>query len=199
MDVFAPYSKNPQCFIVHNIATCKKTIKIFQYPILYNTSRDLLRIPGVSESSIRGSLLKGEIKHKILAGEIYVLCSDIDLLQFNLEQKQFLINAGITNGIEIVIPPGNINYVWKYNMDLSGLKNNSNRTFFTPDKFLHGDFEGNTFHIELTHNGKKLLDGYDYIVKESSGVGTGFDTIVFMSFSPVERSVLKADYAVKAI
>ena len=62
MNSFAPWSKNPLCFIVQNIGTKpKKTIRIFNYPIRYGHVRDLLRIPGVSEESIRASLLKGEI------------------------------------------------------------------------------------------------------------------------------------------
>jgi hypothetical protein len=99
MNSFAPFSKNPNCFIVQNIATSKKTIRIFDYPIVWNTSRDLLRIPGVDEADIRGSLLKGEINHKIKAQEIVVICSDIDLLQFNLAQKAFLLSAGIIHGL----------------------------------------------------------------------------------------------------
>jgi hypothetical protein len=96
---FAPYSHNPNCFIVQNIAPVNKTIFIFNYPINHGGTRDLIKIPGVSEESIRASLLKGELNHKIRAGEIIVLCSDIDLTQYNLTQEAFLISAGITNGL----------------------------------------------------------------------------------------------------
>jgi len=107
MNEFAPFLKKYGCFVVRNVTTDrKKTIKIFNYPILFNTTRDLLMIPGVSESDIRASLLKGELRHKILAEDIVVECSDIDLLQFNLEQKSFLQNAGIINGLEINAGPG---------------------------------------------------------------------------------------------
>lgn len=194
---FAPFVKNPQCFIVHNIAFDKKTIKIFNYPILWNTSRDLLGIPGVSESDIRASLLKGEIKHKILAKEIYVICSDIDLLQFNDEQKKFLQDAGITNGLEVTTAPGNLNYAWRQEIDLIGVKNGTNRTFFTPEKFINGLYYGNNFHIDVSHNGKRLFEGIDYRVAESSGAGTGYDMIVFIAFTPISRSVLKSNYVVK--
>lgn len=101
MDEFAPYQKKYGCFIVRNICSDRrKTIKIFNYPINFNQTRDLLAIPGVAEADIRASLLKGELRHKILAGDIVVECSDIDLLQFNDDQKAFLQSAGITIGLE---------------------------------------------------------------------------------------------------
>lgn len=99
---FAPWSSNPNCFIVQNIGTNpKKTIRIFNYPINYNGTRDLIKIPGVAESDIRASLLKGELNHKIKTGEIVVLCSDIDLTQYNFTQQVFLQSAGITDGLLI--------------------------------------------------------------------------------------------------
>jgi hypothetical protein len=89
------------CFIVQNIITnSNKTIKIFDYPIPTGNTRDLLRIPGVSESSIRASLLKGELRNKILAKEIRIICSDVDLIQFNENQKIFLMQAGVVDGLE---------------------------------------------------------------------------------------------------
>ena len=101
MNSFAPYLKINGCFIVQNISPQVKTIKIFNYPINYMDSRDLLQIPGISESDIRASLLKGEINHKIRAKDITVICSDIDLLQFNNNHKLFLQSAGIINGLTI--------------------------------------------------------------------------------------------------
>lgn len=100
MDIFAPYLKINGCFVVLNTAPENKTIKIFNYPINYGQTRDLLQIPGVAEADIRASLLKGEINHKIRAGEVIVTCSDIDLLQFNASQKTFLQGAGIVNGLD---------------------------------------------------------------------------------------------------
>lgn len=102
MNEFAPYISKAQCFVVRNIGISpKKTIRIFQYPIQYGDERDLLKIPGVGESDIRASLLKGELNHKIRASEIIITCSDIDLLQFNNGQKLFLQNVGIINGLEV--------------------------------------------------------------------------------------------------
>jgi len=102
MNEFAPYTKKYTRFIVKNICQDRnKVIKIFNYPILFGTTRDLLAIPGVGESDIRASLLKGEINVKLRALDIIIVDSDIDLLQFNLDQKIFLQNAGITNGLEV--------------------------------------------------------------------------------------------------
>lgn len=45
--------------------------------------------------------------------------------------------------------------------------------------------------IELFHNGRRLMQTLsgdvrygEYVVSESSGVGTGWDTITFLTFAP---------------
>jgi len=185
------------CFIVQNIITdSNKTIRIFDYPIPVGTSRDLLRIPGVSESSIRASLLKGTLRNKLIAKEIKVICSDIDLLQFNNTQKQFLLNGGIVNGLEVPGGITDINYVFKDEIPLIGVKDGINRVFTTPDKFLNGIYFGNNFHIHIKHNGRDIYEGIDYTISESGGVGTGFDTINIFSFTPKPRSLLFASYVI---
>src|SRR5437016_7423246 len=100
MDDFAPYSQNNGKFIVKNITKdSNKTIKIFNYPILFGDTRDLLAIEGVSEADIRASLLKGTLNHKLKVGDIEIVDSDIDLLQFNSAQKLFLQQGGINKGL----------------------------------------------------------------------------------------------------
>lgn len=101
MDIFAPGYPINGCFVVLNTSPQIKTINIFQYPINYMTTRNLLLIPGVAEQDIRASLLKGELNYKIRAHDIQVVCSDIDLLQFNTAQQTFLQNAGIVNGLSV--------------------------------------------------------------------------------------------------
>lgn len=101
MDSFAPGNVNNNSFIVMNVSPEPKTVRVFHYPINYLATRNLISIPGVGESDIRASLLKGELRTKILAKELVVLYSDIDLLQFNLAQKTFLQNAGITIGLDV--------------------------------------------------------------------------------------------------
>ncbi len=198
---FAPYLKKNKCFIVKNITEFdnrKKVIRIFDYPININCERDLLMIPGVSEESIQASLFKGEIRHKICAKDIIIVCSNINLLQFDDAEKAFLQSAGIVEGLE-VIGVGRVPYLWREEKDLIGLKNNSNRTFYTSEKFLNGTFvTGDQFHIHIKHNGKDLYEGIDYTIAESSGPGTGYDIINLISFTPVPHSLFKATYAVKA-
>jgi hypothetical protein len=92
------FKKRNTVFIVRNL-TSKKTVKVFNYPIFPGAERDILAIPEISESDIRNSLLKGELMIKFLAGEIIVVDSDIDLLQFNDDQKAFLTEIGVIKGL----------------------------------------------------------------------------------------------------
>lgn len=205
MNEFAPYLKKYGCFTVLNISHLnqdhgperKKVIKIFNYPINPGQTRDLLAIPGVAEADIRASLLKGELRHKILAQDIIIVCSDIDLLQFNDDQKTFLQEAGVINGLEVTAAVGTLNYAFRDEIPLIGLKNGTNRVFLTPDKFINGFYSGNDFHIEIKHNGKALYENIDYTISESGGVGTGYDVINLTQFSPLPKSTLFAWYAVK--
>jgi len=89
-------------FIVKNTCTDRrKTISIFNYPINFGDTRDLLQIPGVEESDIRASLLKGVLRHKLLNGDIQLVSSNIDLLQFSDRQRNFLLQFGFTEGVQI--------------------------------------------------------------------------------------------------
>lgn len=89
-------------FIIRNTCTDhNKTIKVFHYPILFGQTRDILQIPGIQEADIRASLLKGEIRHKFLCGDIQLVSSNIDLLQFSDKQRAFLTSFGFSEGISI--------------------------------------------------------------------------------------------------
>jgi len=88
----------------------------------------------------------------------------------------------------------------RWDVTLLGLTNGSNRTFMTPEKFAH--LQGSRT-IRVYHNGRRLRQSStasplfgEYHVSESGGVGTGFDTIVFLTFTPNTLSVLSADYYV---
>jgi len=187
------------CFVVKNIAPFGKRIKIFNYPIVNGGTRDLLDIPEISEATIRHSLLKGELRQKALSREIEVVCSDIDLLQFNDEHKGFLESIGIMDGLEVEVSvSADVPYLFKQGVELIGAKNGSNRTFTTPEPFINGAFQDNEFHIIVHHNGRTLINGCDYVVSESGGPGTGFDTLTFITFTPNSRSELYADYVIAA-
>lgn len=197
MNDFAPYNKKFGCFIVKNINTDRhKVIRIFNYPILYNNSRDLLAIPGVSESDIRASLLKGELKNKILAREIVVECSDIDLLQFNDDQRAFLESVGINKGLQVT--SDNFAYIKKEDILLLGTIDGSNTIFLTPTVFIY-DSEHK---IIVYKNGVKQLIGDDFTIFESSGPGTGYDGIILTvppTVIPTPTDVITADYYINNI
>jgi hypothetical protein len=186
MNDFAPHLPNYGNFTVTNIAPSRKTIKIFLYPIPFGQSRNLLDIPGVAESDIRASLLKGELLHKIKAQEIVVNESDIDLLQFNLDQKSFLQSAGIVNGLEVGSGTGGFDV---QDATLIGNRDNTNITFTTPTLFKHTA----QFKEVIFVNGLRQHIPEDYFVAESGGPGTGYDTVIFTT-APYPDDILTIDY-----
>lgn len=193
MDEFAPYLKKNGSFVVKNITSDRmKTIKIFNYPIVYNQTRDLLQIPGVAEQDLRASLLKGELRHKILAQDIVVISSDIDLLQFNIDQKLFLQSAGIVNGLQV--GSSNIDVLRKDDIQLVGVVNDSNTVFQIPSGIF---IQNSTYKIIVYKNGVKQVFLDDYFIAESGGPSTGYDTIIFVTpptTTPAPVDSLTADY-----
>lgn len=79
----------------------QKTVFIFNYPINWLDTRDLLAIPGIEEADIRASLLKGVLRHKLLCGDIQLVSSNIDLLQFSDKQRAFLYSFGFSEGVSV--------------------------------------------------------------------------------------------------
>jgi hypothetical protein len=175
------------CFVVRNIITnSNKTIRIFDYPIPVGTTRDLLRVPGVSESDIRASLLKGELRNKLIAREIDIICSDIDLIQFNDIQKSFLMNAGVITGLNGGSGTGGFDV---QDDSLIGIQNSVNAIFTTHDKFKHaGQFKEVIF-----VNGLRNHIPEDYSIMESGGPGTGYDTVIFTD-PPLVDDLITIDY-----
>jgi hypothetical protein len=198
MDGFAPFLKKNGCFIVRNVTPDRnKTIKIFQYPINYNQTRDLLQIPGVAEQDIRASLLKGELLHKILAKDIVVECSDIDLLQFNDTQKKFLQAAGIINGLQV--GSSNIDVLRKEDIELVGLVDDSNTVFTIPSGVF---IQNTTYKIIVYKNGVKQVFLDDYFIAESGGPGSGYDTVILVvppTTTPSPVDIITADYYISNI
>ena len=193
----------PVVFKVMNIAPGNKRIRLFKYPIVNGGVRDLMAIPYVSEADIRHSLLKGELYIKIICKEAIVVDSNINLITFDECHKQFLMDAGITEGLEAIgdgytSVDTDVPYLWKQGVALVGATNGANKTFMTPgDTFLNGTFEDNEFTIEVFHNGRRLIKNLDFIAQESGGVGTGYDTITMISFVPSPRSRIVANYVVE--
>lgn len=192
MDIFAPGYKINGCFVVQNISPQIKTISIFQYPINYGYTRDLLAIPGVAEQDIRASLLKGELNNKIRVGDITVICSDIDLLQFNANQKLFLEEAGIVNGLSV--SNMNFQYVELQDITLLGTVDSVNTNFTVPSGVF---IQNSTYKIIVYLNGVKQSYLNDYTVSESGGFGTGYDTVIFNippGNIPSPPDLITADY-----
>lgn len=197
MNEFSPFIKINGCFIVRNIAPSEKTLFIFNYPIPYQQERDLLMIPGLDESDIRGSLLKGELQHKLRAQEITVICSDIDLLQFNQNQKIFLQNAGITNGLQV--GNGDLAVLKREDIQLIGAVNDINTVFTTPDGVFLYDVDHK---IMIYKNGVRQLFLDDFFIAESGGPGTGYDTVILTvapATAPLPSDVITADYYISNI
>lgn len=193
MDEFAPFLKRNGCFVVRNITPDRqKTIKIFNYPILFNQTRDLLQIPGVAEADIRASLLKGELLHKLLAKDIYIECSDIDLLQFNDAQKSLLQANGVVKGLQIT--SDNLAILKQEDILLNGIVNGVNTIFTIPSgKFI----QNSLYKIIVYKNGVKQYFLDDYFIAESGGPGTGYDTVI-LSVAPMlipsPPDIITADY-----
>lgn len=159
------------CFIVQNTSPQNKTITIFQYPINLGQQRNLLQIAGVSEGDIRASLLKGELNFKIRAGDIKVVCSDIELLQFNDAQKTFLQAAGVINGMQV--GAAQMAVLRQQDIPLVGTINGVNTTFTIPSGVW---IQSGSYKIDVYVNGVLQLLGDDYAIAESSS--NGFDTII---------------------
>src|ERR1700722_9637258 len=202
MNSFAPSILVPgtSTFVVQNITgqagnpNPPKCVFIFQYPIAENGgTRDLMQIPGISEESIRASLLKGEISNKLRANEVTILASDIDLLQFNNNQANFLYSSGVATGVQVDI--GQFSSLWQQDIELDGVVDDSNMVFTIPSgKFL---FDGNLHKIVVYKNGVKQVYLDDFFIAESGGPGTGYDTVVFTvapQVDPLPVDIITADY-----
>jgi hypothetical protein len=83
---------------------------------------------------------------------------------------------------------------FRWDQDLIGDKNGMNVTFKTPEIFV----QSSNLRVRVHLNGQRLRLGAsnDYTVAESSGVGTGFDTII-LAIAPRNHDVVIADYIVR--
>ena len=85
---------------------------------------------------------------------------------------------------------------FRVGQNLVGPRDGSNLTFTTPglEKFSHNlPF----LDISIIFNGSRLALLDDYLVAESGGSGTGFDTIILLVPPPVSNDHLLADYVVQ--
>lgn len=178
-------------FVVQNVAPNNKRVRVFNFPINNGATRDLLAIPSVSEADICHSLLKGELSIKLdpLVRELIIVDSDINLLQFNAEQKAFLQSAGIVDGISITRFA--LKYIYLQDISLVGVQDNVNLIFTIPS----GDFVIiDNYKIIVYLNGVRQEYLSNYLIAESQGVGTGYDTVIFVDDAPDVDDVIVADY-----
>ena len=78
----------------------------------------------------------------------------------------------------------------EYGVELLGVKDGVNATFTTPTKFKPDT-------IKVFFNGlrQKIGVGNDFIVTESGGVGTGYDTVILdVSLAPYANESVVAEY-----
>lgn len=87
----------PIKFVVQNITD--KQIKIFACKIPPGQSKDLFALPYISEDDIRHSLLKGELKIKFNVGDISLVETNINLLQFENSYQDYLESIGAITGV----------------------------------------------------------------------------------------------------
>ena len=211
-------------FVVENITHLSgspKVIRIFDYPILPRTvrnnsfpgQRDLLQIPGITVDDIETSLMKGVLHYKIVAKEIRIIESNINLVQFDEKFKKFLNDAGMIEGTDSVSMNQMIEYIddldldgyattlpyhYKMNINLIGIKNGVNRVFYTPDQFISSVINGHQLNISIFHNGRRLSsESLEFTIGKSLSNNLDYDVISFVSFVPNEKSVLTANYFVR--
>lgn len=175
---FAPYVVKAGYgqFVVLNIANPPKMVRIFNQPIYPfgsdGDTRDLLKTAGWSEADIRASLLKGEIRNKLLAHEILILASDVDLLQFNSNQLAFLTASGITIGTQVGIPQQL--FVWNQDIHLDGTVDGVNTVFTIPSGVF---IQTGYYTIVVYLNGVKQNLNDDFTI--SASTIAGYDTVTF--------------------
>jgi hypothetical protein len=84
--------------------------------------------------------------------------------------------------------------IFRTGRQLVGTKDGFNKTFYTPgmEKYVH-NLPYVT--IQVYYNGQRLILLDDYIVVESGGLGTGYDSII-LDVAPLIWEKVSADYLV---
>lgn len=84
----------------------------------------------------------------------------------------------------------------RWGVELIGSLDGVNRTFATPEKFLHGTYNGGIPRIRIYHNGRRLQEGVEFEAFESVP-GAGYNRVRVLLFAPSQYSGLVADYVVQ--
>jgi hypothetical protein len=64
----------------------------------------------------------------------------------------------------------------RWDVPLVGVRDSYNDLFTTPEKFI----QTATVKIRVYVSGRRLTSARDYLVSESGGVGTGYDTVLLL-------------------
>lgn len=185
-------------FVVQNTSPQRKTIHIFHYPIVWQGSRDLMMVEGVSESDIRASLLKGELQRRIQCGDIIIIRCNIDLLQFSAAQRNFINQAytgmGDLNGT--VIRPSELSstIIQQSDIDLIGTCDGVNQLFTIPlGTFV---YQPPDYKPIVYWNGVRQAFGDDYRLGPTSPAG--YSSVV-LTIPPSPGDIITADYFISAV
>jgi hypothetical protein len=189
MNDFASGNNEYGAFIVRNISPQKKTINIFNYPINLGCTRDLLQIPGVGENDIKSALMKGQIRNKFKAGDIELVYSDIDLLQFNDLGIQYLDGYGFITGV--LISYDQLSVIQQQNISLVGAIDGINTTFYIPSGTFIYTYP---YTITVYWDGVRQNLDDDYIL--GPPVGAEYNSIIF-TVPPDVGDTITADYYIQ--
>jgi hypothetical protein len=110
-------------------------------------------------------------------------------IEYILSQiRQILGTADWKDNVPISL--SDLAVVEKCNVDLLGTKNGVNVTFTTIDKFVP-----DTFKLYVNGIRQQVGVGCDYVISESGGSGTGYDTVT-LDWAPNTGESVVGDYTV---
>ena len=144
-------------FTVKNITT-SRAIKVFNTKIMPGQTLDLMKIPGISEEDIRSSLIKGDLKNKIINQQLDVIDSPSIITEgLNNDLLNILGPATIIRPVPIV--PGII----------KDLTNNQPTSLFQVDLSQTGVVYASV--VDYSFSAKlffavECTDGYDVQIRE---------------------------------
>lgn len=73
------YLASPVSFVVQNVSSKNKAVRVFNVKLAVGQSYNLMAIPGIGEAEIMDSLLKGELKTKLANGDLVIVDNSTSL------------------------------------------------------------------------------------------------------------------------
>ena len=137
--------------------------------------------------------MKGEIRRKLKNGDIELVFSNIDLLQFNDCGIKYLEGYGFTTGV--LITPSQLSIIEYQDIQLVGIVNGVNTIFTLPGSISWIQLP--PYKIIVYKNGVKQVLGDDFFILESGGPNTGYNTVILTvapETNPSPTDIITADY-----